>query len=138
MVQTMHQRYKGFTQHKVKDAIFARKAQAMTGHPSDAQFQAMVRGNTVKNCPIKSVHITNAHSIFGPSITGVQGKTVCCKPMQTEAESRRIPDNFHRLPKFVVLTADIMFVNGIAFLTSLSWKLRLATDKKLPMQTIGN
>jgi hypothetical protein len=76
MVQTIRQHYEGFTQRKVKDAIFAHKAQAMTGYPSDTQFQAMVRSNTIKNCPIKPDHITNAHSIFGPSITGVRGKTV--------------------------------------------------------------
>jgi hypothetical protein len=49
MVQTIHQCYEGFTKHKVPNAIIACKGQAMTGHPSDAQFQAMVRSNTVKN-----------------------------------------------------------------------------------------
>jgi hypothetical protein len=135
MVQTIGQRYKGLTQRVVKDAIFTRKAQAMTGHPSNAQFQAMVRGNTVKNCPIKPVHITNAHSIFGPSIARVCGKTICHKPMQIEVEPGHIPSNFHRLHKLVVLTAGIMFVNGIIILTTLSCKLWLATIKQLLTQT---
>jgi hypothetical protein len=55
--------------------------------------------------------------------------------MQVEAEPGCIPDNFHRLHKFVLLTADVMFVTGIAFLTTLSCKLQLETVKQLPTQT---
>ncbi len=36
MVQTIRQRYEGYTKHKVQDAIAACKAQAMIGHPTDA------------------------------------------------------------------------------------------------------
>jgi hypothetical protein len=65
----------------------------------------------------------------------VHGKTLHCKPEQAEAEPERIPDNFHCLHRFLVITADIMFVNGIAFLTLLSHKLQLATIKQLPTRT---
>jgi hypothetical protein len=92
----------------------------MTGHPSNVHFNEMVRNKTIKKCPINPKHIANAHTIFGSSIAGVHGKTVCCKPKQVEVEPGHIPDNFHQLHQFVVLTADIMFVNGIAFLTTLS------------------
>ncbi len=135
MIQTVCQQYKGFTKREVQDAIAARKAQAMTGHPTNAQFLEMVRNNTIKNCPIKPEYITNARSIFSLSIAGVHGKTVHRKPEQVEAELGCIPDDFHRLHQFVVLTADVMFVNGIAFLTTLSQKLRLGTAEQLPSHT---
>jgi hypothetical protein len=92
----------------------------MTGHPSDAQFQAMVSNNPIKDCPIRLGHISDARSIFGPSIAGVQGKTVHPPPKQVEAAPNRIPDDYHCLHKFVMLTTDIMFVNGIAVLATLS------------------
>jgi hypothetical protein len=123
MIQTVCQQYEGFTKHEVQDAIAARKAQAMTGHPSNAQFLEMARNNTIKNCPIKPEHINNARSIFGLSIAGVCMKTVRCKPEQVEAEPGCIPDGFHRLHQFVVLIADVVFINSIAFLTTLSQKL---------------
>jgi hypothetical protein len=135
MIQTVCQQYEGFTKREVQDAIVARKAQAMTGHPTDAQFLEMVRNNTIKNCPIKPEHITNANSIFGSSIAGVRGKTVRHKPEQVEPEPGCIADNFHCLHRFVMLTADVMFVNGIAFLTTLSQKLRLGTVEQLPLCT---
>ncbi len=134
MIQTVCQRYEGFTKRKVQDANAARKAQAMTGHPTDAQFLKLVRNNSIKNCPVKPDHITNAHSIFGPSITGVRGRTTRQKSERVEAAVGSIPDDFHRLHKFVVLKADMMFVNGMAFLTTLSWKLRLATVVQLPLR----
>jgi hypothetical protein len=136
MIQTVRQRYEGFTKREVQDAITARKAQAMTGHPADAQFLELVSNKTIKNCPIKPKHITNACSIFGPSIAGVRRKTVRCKPEQVEAEPGRIPDDFHCLLRFVVITADVIFVNGIAFLTTLSQKLQLSTVKQLPLRTV--
>jgi hypothetical protein len=54
------------------------------------------------------------------SIAGVCRKTVRRKPEQVEAETGCIPDDFHCLHRFVVITVDVMFVNGIAFLTTLS------------------
>jgi hypothetical protein len=135
MIQTVCQCYKGLTKHEVKDAIVVHKTQAMTVHPNDTHSMEMVRNNTIKNCLIKPVHITNTLSIFSPSIVGVHGKTVRYKPEQVEAELGCIPDDIHHLHRFVVTTADMMFINGIAVLTMLSWKLRLATVKQLPLHT---
>jgi hypothetical protein len=132
MNQTVRQHYEGYTKCKVQDAIAACKAQAMIGHPTEAQFIEMVRNNTIKNCPIKPDHIANALTIFGPSTARVHGKTVCCKLEQVEAEPGCILDNFHHLHKFVVLTADVMFVKGIAFLITLSQKLWFTTVEELP------
>jgi hypothetical protein len=92
MIQTVRQQYGGFTKHKVQDATAARKAQAMTGHPTDTQFLKMVCNNSIKNCPIKPKHIANANSIFGPSIAGVRERTTRQKPEQVEAAVGRIPD----------------------------------------------
>ncbi len=135
MIQTVCQQYEGFTKCKVQDATAAHKAQATTGHPTNAQFLKMVSNNSIKNCPVKPGHITNAHSIFGPSITEVCGRTTRQKPEQVEAVAGRIPDDFHCLHKCGVLTADVMFVNGMAFLTTLSRKLCLSTVEHLPSRT---
>jgi hypothetical protein len=66
------------------------------------------------------------------SIAGVHGKPICCKPKQVKAEPGRITDDSHRLHQFVVLTADIVFINSIAFLTMLSQKLQLGRAEQLP------
>jgi hypothetical protein len=127
MVQTIYQHYVGYIKRKVQDAIAACKAQAMIDHPTDAQFLDMVRSNTIKNFPIKPAHIANALTIFGLSAAGVRGKTIFRKPKHVKAEPGHIQDGFHCLHKLVVLTVNVMFINNIAFLITLSWKLQLAT-----------
>jgi hypothetical protein len=91
MIQTVCQGYEGFTKRKVKDATAARKAQAMTGHPTNAQFLKMVRNNSIKNCPVKPDHITNANSIFGPSIAGVHRRTTRQKTRESRGSSWAYP-----------------------------------------------
>jgi hypothetical protein len=59
MSQTICQHYEGFTKRKVLGTIAVRKAQAMTRHPSNAQFNKMVRYKTIKKCPTKPKHIVS-------------------------------------------------------------------------------
>jgi hypothetical protein len=135
MAQTIRQHYERFMNRKVQDAIQARKTQAMIGHPTDAQLKHMVSNRLLKKIPLKPDHITNAHSIYGSSIAGVLGKTVRRKHEHVEVEYGNVPDNFHRLHKFVTLTADVMLINRIAFLTALSQKLQMATVEHIPLCT---
>ena len=47
----------------------------------------------------------------------------------------KIPKDFYQLHKFVTLTADVMFVNGIPFLVTLSRNILLVTCKYLHTRT---
>ena len=47
---------------------------------------------------------------------------------RVETDYLSIPDNYHRLHRFVTLTADVMFVDGVPFLVTLSRKIRLLTE----------
>jgi hypothetical protein len=55
--------------------------------------------------------------------------------MTSRGRTQVHPRHFHQLYQFVVLTADVMFINGIAFLTTLSQKLRLVMVEQLPTRT---
>ena len=46
-----------------------------------------------------------------------------------------IPQDFYVLNHFVTITADIMFVNGIAFLITFSRKVRLLTVEHVVTRT---
>ena len=47
------------------------------------------------------------------------------------------PEDFYQLHKFVTLTADVMFVNGIPFLVTFSRNILLGTCKYLHTRTSG-
>eukprot|EP00804_Cyclotella_cryptica_P008908 CCRYP_012018-RA/>CCRYP_012018-RA protein AED:0.42 eAED:0.38 QI:0/0/0/1/1/1/2/0/309 len=122
-IQTVCNNYEGFTRKEVDKAILACKAQGMMGSPLDDAFAAM--------------DITNAHAIFGPSRKGLRGKTV--RKKQVELSQNLCPFQRNITHTFVTLTADVMFVNGIPFFTTLSRGIQMA--EHLPSRTaaqLGN
>ena len=108
----------------------------MLGYPSEKEYLQMVRkSNGIANCPVSPTDITNARVIYGPYLAGVQKKTTRKKPITVETEKLQIPNDFYQLHRFVTLTEDVMFVNGAAFLTTLSRKIRPITVEHMPSNT---
>jgi hypothetical protein len=103
---------------------------------------AMVSIQTgVTNIPVSHTDITNACTIFGPNLPNIRGKTVRHKPEKVITELIDIPDDYHRLHHFVILTADVMFANGLPFLVTLSCDIQMHTAEYLPSRTakvLGN
>ena len=134
-VQTVRGNMEGFTRREVKEARTAREAQGMVGHPSDRDFLGMVRANYIMNCPVTESAVKNANLIFGPDLAGVRGRTVRRPPLAVQTDFVHIPRIFLDRHWVVVLTADIMFVNGVPFLASLARGLNLLTAEFLPTRT---
>ena len=90
---------------------------------------------SVKYIPVKPCAITNALSIYGTDLSGVRRKKVRNKPPRVETGMKQISNDFHWLHHFFTLNDDVMFVNGVALLTTISSKIRLVTDEHIPDQT---
>ena len=134
-VQTMRKKYEGFTKREVEKAILARKMQLRIGIPSDREFMKLVSRNQIKNADFTVQDIANALVIFGPCLENTRGKTVRRKPDPVVVE--RIDLDLRGLTRFVTLTADVMFVNGNAFLVTRSRRIRLLTAEYIPARTAG-
>ena len=104
-------------------------------HPTDESFKQMINGKTIDNCPIVASDIVNARAIFGPNHPGLQGKTVRQRPERIEPEYLGIPRDFYRLHHFVTLTVDVMFVNRLAFFTTLGRDIRFGTAEHIFSRT---
>eukprot|EP00804_Cyclotella_cryptica_P006122 CCRYP_010732-RA/>CCRYP_010732-RA protein AED:0.20 eAED:0.22 QI:0/0/0/1/1/1/2/0/901 len=117
----------------------ARDAQAMMAHPSDGTFKHLVSStNAMHNLDVSIPAIAIANSLFGPDLGGVRGKTVRRKPSAVRPEYVRIPRDLYECHKFVTLTADVMFVNGLPFLVTLSRGIKLGSIEFLPSCTAKN
>ena len=127
MVNTVRKNFEGFTRKQVEKAVLAREVQAMVAVPTEAEFKKMVSSKSLSDCPVTVDDVANARAIFGPDRAGLRGKTVRQKPDRVEPEYTRIPRDFYELQKFVKLTADVMIVNGLPFLTTLSRNIRFGT-----------
>ena len=133
MVQTVRGNYEGYTREEVENARKAREAQAMMAHPLDEMLKHLV--NAVKNIDISAPAIANAKTLFGPDLGGVRGKMVRQRPSAVRPEYVDIPRALFKRIRDVTLTADVMFVNGLSFLVTLSWGIKLGSIKFLPSRT---
>ena len=79
----------------------------------------MVSSKSLDNCSIVADDVTNARSIFGPNLPGLRGKTVRQMPERVVPEYLEIPRDYYRLHHFVILTVDVIVVNGLPFLTTI-------------------
>ena len=137
-VQTVRGNMDGYTRREVEEARAAREAQAMMGHPTDRELLGLVRSNLIMNCPVSTTAVTNANVIFGPDLAGVRGRTVRRPPDSVRTDYVEIPRAILERYQLVVLTADVMFVNGVPFLVSLARGLNLITVEFLSSRTAKN
>ena len=78
--------------------------------------------------------ISNSRVIFGPDLPGLQGRTTRKNPTRVTPVYMGIPRAIYERYKDIVLTADVMFVNRIAFLVISSRGIRLYTTEFIPNQ----
>ena len=134
-VQTVNANYEGFTKEEVKRAYLAREAAGMIGGPSEVKMQFLVSNNKLDECPFNLQDVRNAYKIFGPNLSTVRGKTVRRAPARVQTDYIEVPRDFLLLVKNVTLLADVMFVNKVPFLITVSRKIKFITVEFLSSRT---
>jgi hypothetical protein len=127
LVNTVKQNREGFTDREFDRAKSARRALGLAAYPSPRDFKNMVRSNMIKNCNVTPIDINNAYKLFGDDIASLRGKTFRTTPDPVMADYVEIPKEILVLNKDLTVAADIMFVNGLPFVTSISRKLKFTT-----------
>ncbi len=69
----------GYTKKQIQHAARARCLKGMIAAPSERDFQAMIRHNYLKDCPVTNDDIKNAHDKYGSDLITIRGKTVHTK-----------------------------------------------------------
>jgi hypothetical protein len=131
MVDTVKANQEGFTDRDYERAKRARKALGLVGYPSPRDFRNMVSSNMIKNYPVTPSDVANANKIFNPDLATLKGKTVRQTPPPVMTDYIQIPQEIVSLNRNVTLTIDIMFVNGIPFMVSISRKINFTTVEYL-------
>jgi hypothetical protein len=127
LVNTVKQNREGFTDREFDRAKSARRALGLVGYPPPRDFKNMVRSNMIKNCNVTPIDIDNAYTLFGDDIASLRGKTVRTTPDPVMADYVEIPKIILDLNKDLTVAADIMFVNGMPFVTSISRNVKFTT-----------
>ena len=101
-------------------AVLARKIQKIIGRPTTRTFIYIIENNLLPNCPVSRRDVLRAEQIFGSDIGSLKGKTVRRQPPRVEVEEVSLPPMIQQHYQEVTLACDIMYVNKIPFLMSIS------------------
>jgi len=109
-----------FTSREVAAAKQARSLTHVLGYPSPGALIKSINNGSIVDCPVTAQDVSRSVQIFGADLASVRGKTT----------KRSIPlPVVEFLPREVrsslVLHVDIMFIDGLAFLISVSTPLHL-------------
>ena len=131
-VATVRTNFESFSRKQVEGATAARRLMGMVATPSPRDFEGMVRLNMLKDCPITNDDITNANKIFGTDLATIRGKTVWRRPKRVITDYVNIPRMLVDANQQVTLAADVMFVNSVPFLVSVSRNINLISIEHAP------
>jgi hypothetical protein len=87
----------------------------------------IVEKNLLKDCPVVRADVLAAEDIFGPNLGSLKGKTVRRSGERVRPEYEQIPTSIMERYRDVTLCVDIMFVNKIPFLVTISRHIKFGT-----------
>jgi hypothetical protein len=132
MVMTVKDKQASYSAQDYQCTVLAQKLQHILGHPSNKQLMRIIEKNQLPNCPVNQDDVQAANDIFGKSIGALKGKTVRQKPVAVTGITSPLPPGILEKYRVVTLAFDIMFVNKIAFLVTISRNIQFGTAVRLP------
>ena len=98
--------------------------------PSDRELMD-ISIKHLANCPVTRADIIAAKDILGPNLGSLKGKTVRHPNEHVPGGMEGVPHEIMSLHKNVTLCIDIMFINKIPFLVTISRNLKFRTVEAL-------
>ena len=131
-VQTVDENKKFHTPREVKRAKKARDLLAALGSPSIFDLKAAIAMNAIADLPVTTEDVKLAERIFGPDLGTLKGKTTRQKPVPMVENRIEIPPELYEKRESLELCLDLMFANGMAFMTSITRALYYRTANFIP------
>ncbi len=112
----------------------------MTPHEHDgfAKFGNVPTDGAHQPNLVKIKLIKVADKVFGPDVAPLQGKMVSCTPQYIDPAYVQILPEIISSYLNVIVVADLMFVNGLPFLVSISWNITLIMVSYMPSCTTAD
>lgn len=95
------------------------------GCPSDRTMLNIMKGRLLKNCMVNEDDVINARNIFGPEIAA--GKKARRRAANVDLRFSVPSVEIMRRKSDATACFDIMYVNGIPFLVSISHNIKFCT-----------
>ena len=95
----------------------------------------MASKKMIQNCPITASDVINYHTIFCLNLAGTRGNTVQQNLYRVVMDYVDVPKDFRKLHKFVTLVEDVVFVNDVPFLITVSQCIKFVMVKHISTRT---
>ena len=136
MVMTVDENKSFFTDREVERAKKARTLLHTLGCPTIQDLKAIIRMNTIANCPVTIPDVDLAEKIFGKDIASLKGRTTRHKPTPVVHNIVEIPSELMNSQRNVDLCFDTVFINGMPFLSTISKRIKYRTIEWVPEKTM--
>ena len=135
LVTTVADNASNYTHADYSRALLARKTQLIIGRPSTRNYIRYVENNLIPNCPITRRDIITAEHIFGPDVGALKGKTTRRRPRGVGLYNHiPIPSTVVEQYHDVILAVDILYVNKLPFIATISRHIHFRTVEFLRYQ----
>ena len=121
-----------YTKNDYLCALRACELQITVGRPSTTTFLDMLTRNGIANCPVTPADVEAAEYIFRPDIGSLKGKTMRLSPWIIDSLVTAIPADVLKCYQKVTLCIDIMYINKVVMLVSISRKIKFTTIEVIP------
>ena len=113
----------------------ARYSMTKLGHPSEADCKDMVCSNMIAHFPVTPSDIDAANNIFGREIQYQKGKKARSNTPLVVSDYVEIPRKIKEMNQSLMVSEDVMFVRGLAFLVSVLRGIKFITIEYIPKRT---
>ena len=132
VVNTVKENRSNYTNNDYLWALRAWEIQITMGRPSTTTFLDLLKKNGIANCPVTPADVEAAEYILGPDIGSLKGKMTWPSPPMVDPPVIGIPADMLKQYQKVTLCVDIMYVNKVAMLVSISRKIKFGTIEIIP------
>ena len=128
LVTTVVEKMKGHTEESTDSAKLARKLQNIIGRPSTNELIGMIGQGKMQQFPIDRNNVYVAEDIFGPDVGIFKRKTTRPKTDHVENTSNlMLPSDIISIHKQLTTGSDIIYVNKLEFLVTISHNIKFST-----------
>ena len=132
LVNAVAENREGFTRPEYEGAKAARRALGLVGYLLERYFTSMVSYNMILNFPFTPQDIKNNDKIFGPDVPYMKGKSIRSRPEAVVSDYFNIPKDILSMNMGLEVSVNVMFINKLDFLVSVSKRLKFTTIEYIP------
>lgn len=131
LINTIKDQKQEYTKQEYHDAVLARKVQNIIMFPGVREYTKIADSGLIANCPVGCMDIRAAERIFGTNLGALKGKTVYHPSVPVSGRIEGVPPAILKQYQQVILLIDIIFINKIAMLLTVSRGICFGTMENL-------